>query len=218
SEDQLAATTEAVETLTDDDLHAVAAKDDAWQHASDTARHSRLARLENLYIGAFLLPKTADTATQLPSSRHLWAVAHNQHEPTLADAEMAAQQARDEANVLHWWVAFPQIADQGGFDVLLGNPPWERIKLQEQEFFAARDPHVALAPNKAERGRRIELLREGRLQQTMDGESNSGEPPSEPEQKLYEEFGQAKHTAEAASLFVHTEHGRYPLTGTGDVN
>src|SRR5699024_8187933 len=146
SEDQLAATTEAVETLTDDDLHAVAAKDDAWQHASDTARHSRLARLENLYIGAFLLPKTADTATQLPSSRHLWAVAHNQHEPTLADAEMAAQQARDEANVLHWWVAFPQIADQGGFDVLLGNPPWERIKLQEQEFFAARDPHVALAP------------------------------------------------------------------------
>src|SRR5699024_2799070 len=97
-------------------------------------------------------------------------------------------------------------------------PPWERIKLQEQEFFAARDPHVALAPNKAERGRRIELLREGRLQQTMDGESNSGEPPSEPEQKLYEEFGQAKHTAEAASLFVHTEHGRYPLTGTGDVN
>src|SRR5699024_8230071 len=52
SEDQLAATTEAVETLTDDDLHAVAAKDDAWQHASDTARHSRLARLENLYIGA----------------------------------------------------------------------------------------------------------------------------------------------------------------------
>src|SRR5262249_17490691 len=25
----------------------------------------------------------------------------------------------------------------GGFDVVLGNPPWERIKLQEQEWFAA---------------------------------------------------------------------------------
>ncbi len=32
---------------------------------------------------------------------------------------------------------------RGGFDVVLGNPPWERIKLQEQEFFAAREPEIA---------------------------------------------------------------------------
>ena len=30
-----------------------------------------------------------------------------------------------------------------GFDVILGNPPWERIKLQEEEFFAGRDAEIA---------------------------------------------------------------------------
>jgi len=30
----------------------------------------------------------------------------------------------------------------GGFDVVLGNPPWERIKLQEKEWFAERSPEI----------------------------------------------------------------------------
>ena len=42
--------------------------------------------------------------------------------------------------------------------MVLGNPPWERIKLQEQEFFAARDPEIAEAPNAAARGRMIAAL------------------------------------------------------------
>src|SRR5512139_3903586 len=45
-----------------------------------------------------------------------------------------------------------------GFDVLLSNPPWERIKLQEEEFFAARDPKIAGAANKAARQKLIEAL------------------------------------------------------------
>ena len=43
--------------------------------------------------------------------------------------------------------------ERGGFDVVLGNPPWERIKFQEKEFFAGRDPEIAGAPNKAARER-----------------------------------------------------------------
>ena len=39
----------------------------------------------------------------------------------------------------------------GGFSCVLGNPPWERIKLQEQEFFAQRDETIANAPNAAAR-------------------------------------------------------------------
>ena len=32
---------------------------------------------------------------------------------------------------------------RGGFDAVIGNPPWERIRLQEQEFFASRSPERA---------------------------------------------------------------------------
>src|SRR5690606_26612629 len=84
-----------------------------------------------------------------------------------------------------------------------GNPPWERVKLQEQEFFASRSPTIARAPNKAERERLIAAL---------------NRPDADlAERALYREFESAKRGAEATSLFLHSS-GRYPLTGVGDVN
>lgn len=103
---------------------------------------------------------------------------------------------------------------------MLGNPPWERIKLQEEEFFATRSPLVAEARNKAERAKRIELLRQGLLLHTLypDVEAAEGlSPPNQAEIGLYEDFIAARRGAEAASLYAHNS-GRYPLTGVGDVN
>jgi hypothetical protein len=68
-----------------------------------------------------------------------------------------------KARVLHWPLAFPQVFASGGFDCVLGNPPWERIKLQEEEFFAIRHPMWRKAKNKAERSQRIQWLSEGML-------------------------------------------------------
>jgi Eco57I restriction-modification methylase len=55
----------------------------------------------------------------------------------------------DRLHFFHRRLEFPEVFERGGFDVMLGNPPWERIKLQEKEFFAARDHDIAAAPNKA---------------------------------------------------------------------
>ena len=103
---------------------------------------------------------------------------------------------------------------------MLGNPPWERIKLQEEEFFATRSPLVATARNKHERGQRIELLRQGMLLHTLFPDVEAAEglcPPNKAEMGLYEAFLSARRGAEAASLFAH-ESRRYPLMGLGDVN
>ena len=68
---------------------------------------------------------------------------------------------------LHWEVAFPGVWRNwqdshpgGGFDAVIGNPPWDRIKLQEVEWFAIRDPEVARAPTAAARGAGIRRLRD----------------------------------------------------------
>ena len=80
----------------------------------------------------------------------------------LSPNELAAiRDAKAAYSFLHWHVAFPAVWEKGGFDVVLGNPPWERVKLQEKEFFAARSPAIANAPNKAARDRLIKRL-EGR--------------------------------------------------------
>ncbi len=79
---------------------------------------------------------------------------------TLSSAQRAEVRALAERlHFFHWSLEFPDVfADAGGFDCVLGNPPWERIKLQEQEFFAARSPEIAQAANAAARKRLIETL------------------------------------------------------------
>jgi methylase of polypeptide subunit release factors len=97
----------------------------------------------------------------------------------------------------HWPLEFPEVFAAGGFDVVLSNPPWERIKLQEQEFFAARDPRIAAA-NKATRSQLItELIQKN---------------PA-----LHAEFITAVHAADCASKFLR-QSDRFPLTATGDIN
>lgn len=89
-------------------------------------------------------------------------------------------------------------ASGGGFAVVLGNPPWERVKLQEQEFFSSRDPAIAGAPNAAARKRAIAALKD----------TNPA---------LLAEFREASRKAEGESHLMRNS-GRYPLCGRGDIN
>ncbi len=214
----LATQADAVEHLADDSLAGIEAKRAAWAQAADQARHSTLARLADTYVAAFLAPKLPQDALHIPLSGYLWGLVKG--EQSKPEVDNAASELCRAHSVFHWWLAFPQVRSRGGFSVMLGNPPWERIKLQEEEFFAARSPLVAMAKNKAERGQRIEWLRQGLLLHTLfpDVEAAEGlSPPNRAEMRLHEEFISARRGAEAASLYAH-DSGRYPLTGVGDVN
>lgn len=208
----------AFEHLPDDTLEAVEAKRLAYLALQSRLSDSRVRLAADLFVAAFVLPKTPDTEQQVPTSQDLWLV-QNGGAPR-PGVTSAAHRAAEAAQTFHWWQAFPQIRAKGGFDVLLGNPPWERIKLQEEEFFASRSPLVAEAQHKAERGRRIALLAAGMLLHTLYPEVEAAQglvPPNVAEQALYAEFLAARRNAEASSLFAH-DAGRYPLTGVGDVN
>ena len=86
----------------------------------------------------------------------------------------------------------------GGFDVVLGNPPWERIKIQEKEWFATRHPDIANAGNAAQRRQLISAL-------------------AYEDQTLYKAYMEDQRQAAGESHLV-LDSGRYPLCGRGDVN
>ena len=67
---------------------------------------------------------------------------------------------------LHWEVAFPGVWTDwqsnepvGGFDAVIGNPPWDRIKFQEVEWFSERKRELSALPTSAARKQEIEKLR-----------------------------------------------------------
>ncbi|MCX5538119.1 N-6 DNA methylase [Paraburkholderia sp. CNPSo 3076] len=208
----------ALEALPDDTLAALDAKRSAYRDVEARIATSRGRLAADIFVAAFVMPKTAETERSVPTSQDLWLVL-NGSDPR-PGVTVAATEAARIAQAFHWWQAFPQVKAKGGFDVLLGNPPWERIKLQQEEFFAPRSTLVAEAPHKAERERRIALLAEGMLLHSLypDVEAAQGlVPPNHVEQQLYADFMAARRRAEAASVFAH-DAGRYPLTGVGDVN
>jgi hypothetical protein len=207
-----------VEQLADDSLTGIAAKREAWARASLQSQQSVFSRLADIYVAAFLAPKVPTEASRIPLSGYLWGLINL--EQNIPDVDSSSQAVCRAHSVFHWWLGFPQVAAKGGFSAMLGNPPWERIKLQEEEFFAARSPLVAMAKNKAERGKRIELLRQGQLLHTLFPDVETADrlgPLNVAEMRLHEEFISARRGAEAASLYAH-DSGRYPLTGVGDVN
>ncbi len=118
-----------------------------------------------------------------------------------------------EYQFFHWHLEFPSVFQvpakgenveneqtglKGGFDCVLGNPPWEKIKLQEKEFFATRALEVATATKPSLRKDLIEKLKT--------------ENP-----KLHDEFLLAKRIAEGSNLFLRNSNN-FPLGSRGDIN
>ena len=64
----------------------------------------------------------------------------------------------------HLPVLFPEVflRENGGFDVLVGNPPWEKLKVEEHQWWASRYPGLRSLPMDA-RSKKIKDLKKERL-------------------------------------------------------
>jgi hypothetical protein len=186
-----------IEALPEGSTAEIEAKAEAYAQYLQTARTGHLAAAADALLGAYLLPKTA--AAAIPTTTTLVLILQGTALQAEQQASLAAAQAAcEQARVFHWPLAFPQIFAQGGFDCVLGNPPWEMLQLDPQEFFANRAPDVADAQHMAARDKMIVALME------------SNRP-------LYEEFKQTERTTEAAQSFIHSS-GRFPASGFGRLN
>lgn len=198
----------ALSEMPENTLAEIAAKEAAFDQLHRGPSWLNLKTACDAYVAAFFQPKTgavpgaADFAKPtMPQTDHMWAAARG--ETLFGPLVALIDRTACGVGAFHWPLEFPAIIARGGFDVVVGNPPWERIKLQEQEFFAARDPEIATAPNKAARSVLIKALKQ----------ADAGTARAE----LAAEFQFASRAAEAASVFVR-KSGRFPLSGTGDVN
>jgi N-6 DNA Methylase len=197
---RLAANLETIRRMPEDTVGQVEKKKaafEAWRH--DPARWSTRVACD-LYVAAFLLPKTevprSDLAGTVPTTTDVRKKLTGGQ--VYGPLEGAAVDVAAAARLLHWPLAFPDvIITRGGFDVVLGNPPWEVVQLGEQEYFESRLPEIAEMKGAARKKAIADLER------------------SYPE--IFMEFARDKRRFEAINDFARA-CGRFDLTARGKVN
>ena len=189
-----------VETMPEDSAAEVKAKAEAYQQVNEAAEYRKQQQTADLWTAAFFWhiedPKAASYGIVAPTNGQLRRLRSGNQ--VLAGLLEQVEKLRKSEKFFHWPLEFAEVASQGGFNCVLGNPPWDRIKLQEEEFFAIREPKITAAVNKSAR-------------QKLINELNSSNP------ELARDFLEAKHGTEATSKFIR-QSSRYKLSNIGDVN
>jgi len=203
-----------LEEIDDSTIAGVREKQRRWEQLVRSNDYLYGGLLADAWCAAFVWKKIEDRNHPYPITEEMfrkieqspWHVARSHHETEIR--RLAAQY-----QFFHWHLAFPDVFRvpvndeepenklagwNGGFDVVLGNPPWERIKLQDKEWFAMRRPEIANAANVSSRQPMIEALQI--------------EDPG-----LYNDFVEDRRKAEGESYFARNS-GRFPLCGVGSVN
>jgi len=219
-----------LESSDDDTIEARAIKETSYQSIVTSFAYLNTRLIADTWCAAFVWHKNKSPnddaqeayGTDL-TTEHLRKIQKNPHSVS-PDLIEKIQAIATEYQFFHWHLEFPAVFSipkdaespdfpesglSGGFDVMLGNPPWERVKLQEKEFFATRDVAIASAPNAATRKRSIAKLQ---IENPI----------------LFFEFRKALRIAEGSSRLLRETRDKkdetgsksalYPLCGRGDIN
>jgi hypothetical protein len=189
-----------VDAMPEDDSTQVQAKAKAFDDYHN-AREYLKERLElDLWIAAFFwsIPKADAESMLAPTQQELIQMRNGGD----LDARLVekVRELSERLNFFHWELAFPNVfsGENAGFDCVLGNPPWEQVLLNSEEFFARRIPEVAQAPNSFTRNKLIEKY-------------------EKEEHPTIFEFREKQHSLECEAIFIRKSN-IFPKTGTGRLN
>lgn len=192
--DRLVTLTKQIEALPNDDIKAEERKRELYEKLQQDSVYVKNKLACDVYTAAFFAKK--NDAANVPTSRDLFNVMNDLEETKQGIRELAAKLS-EEYSFFHWPVEFPEVFAKGGFDCVVGNPPWDVSELKEIEFFANLLPEIAVL-NGNDRKIAIDELKKDRPQ-------------------IYALYEIRKHAMEAENTY-YGNSGRFPLTSYGKVN
>ncbi|GAA1467251.1 N-6 DNA methylase [Nocardiopsis exhalans] len=196
-----------------DSLADVLRQEEAYREWGSSEEYARAQHVADAWCAAFMWVKTPEYPT--PITQNVFKELEN---PEGAGGSVEVNdeivRLREQYRFFHWYLEFPDVfvvpeldaganedtGWKGGFDCVVGNPPWDSVELKEQEFFSQRDPGIATVARASERKKLIAALK--------DNPEKTG---------LYQEYADAKRKVYAESHFLRRS-GRVPLTGQGNLN
>ncbi|NQT03082.1 MAG: N-6 DNA methylase, partial [Planctomycetes bacterium] len=198
----------SIDEMPDDTVEAVEQKRKKYAEIVNSTSYKFGQLLADTWCAAFVFPKTKQI--DYPITEKIFSeIEQNPHNIALWMEEEISR-LKKQYQFFHWHLEFPdvfripaeneapeneQTGWSGGFDCVLGNPPWDQIQLDPREFFATRNLEIANAAHMSARKKMIEGLK-------------SSDP------NLYNLFKAEQRHHEGVQQFIHTSN-LYPLTSYG---
>ncbi|MEV7385941.1 DNA methyltransferase [Streptomyces sp. NPDC091215] len=194
-----------------DSLTEVRAQESAYRAYTESTAYVQDLHAADAWCAAFVWPKR-EGSPEAPTDQVFRALrGRDQSEVPDATHEKILR-LRDEYHFFHWHLEFPEVFSvpesgvgvqqgtgwAGGFDAVVGNPPWDQVQVDAREFFAAKRADIAEAANMTVRNKKINLL--------------AREDP-----QLYASFKEEQRRNDGFKHFAHAS-GRFPLTAFGRLN
>jgi len=193
----IAARTRDIDDAPDSTIDEVQRKADQFRRLVVSPDYQHAQQVADAWCGAFVwkkqantpfAPVTTDTIRRLEADPNALPPAQHREVERLSS----------QYQFFHWHLAFPEVFVKGGFDSVLGNPPWDKIQPEEEKFFSTFRPDIAHAPSAKVRKALIEDLPKDDL----------------PSHRVWEAY---KRQVDGTCHFLRTS-GSLQFTGDGNLN
>ena len=154
----------------------------------------------DLYTAAFFLQKKSNSRETVPTSEHLLNVFDGNPIPEVL--EKAVLFTAKKFRFFHWYLRFSEVMENGGFDCIIGNPPWDKVKVLDKEFFEKYLPTISKERNKNIREKMI---------YNLSISSNAYEA------EIYEKYEMEKVYSACLARYIKSSQ-RYKLSTKGEIN
>ncbi len=191
---------ERLDKIEEEDTGDIEKKRQLYDELQQSEAYQQEKLAYDIWTGAFYWPMD-DSVSEYPSPSTIEKIRRNPNpdKQSLQGLIEKAEEIAESQRFFHWDLEFPEVFNENsGFDCVLGNPPWEKVKLTQKEWFRGRVEEITASNSKSHRTRLINSLEE-----------------EDPE--LYQRWEKASRDSDNTIKFI-SESGRFPLSGIGDIN
>lgn len=183
--------------LPEDKPEGVAKKEDCYNQLTKSYTYSHQKLIADAWTAAFFWPLTKETK-DAPTQGFLRMLHESDSgavDKKIVDRVKALAQ---EYRFFHWYLEFPEVfqREEAGFDCVIGNPPWDMIKENSDEFFSFYDSDYRSLNSKQKKERIKQLCLNTEIYQKW-----------QEYEKIYSHFTK-----------YYTNSGSYLYQGTGHFN
>jgi hypothetical protein len=152
-----------LEAADDATPEALAQKESQWHRILSSTEYRHQKVVADAWCAAFVWPKQAGELDHFAPTNEVWRQLRDaaQQRSTLTVKTVGDLAAK--YSFFHWHLQFPQVFAKGGFDVVLGNPPWDTLSPDSKEFFSVYDGGIRFQAKAEQEATIRQLLRDASI-------------------------------------------------------